>query len=93
MLNDYMNSLNPVVLGDIWSGATTMANTMKGKITIVAIAVAAVAMVVGFLFFSFGRNASQAGKEMVKNGLITCVGVTVVAALVATATALAGQGF
>lgn len=84
---------NPLVLGDIFSGATTGFKTLQGKISLAATALAGVCLVLGFGAHSLGRKASAEGKSMIVNGCITVGGVALTTAIVSFVMAWSQQGF
>lgn len=84
---------NPLVLGDIFDGATTGFKTLQGKISLAATALAGVCLVLGFGAHSLGRKASAEGKSMIVNGCITVGGVALTTAIISFVMAWSQQGF
>ena len=84
---------NPMVLGDIFSGATTGFKTLQGKLGLAGTALAGVALVCGFMAHSLGKRASAEGKSMIVNGLITVCGIALTAAIISFALSWTSQGF
>ena len=84
---------NPMVLGDIFSGATNGFKSLQGKLGLAATALAGVCLVLGFGAHSLGRKASSEGKSMIVNGCITVGGVALTTAIISFVMAWSQQGF
>ncbi|WP_208423029.1 hypothetical protein [Latilactobacillus fragifolii] len=84
---------NPLVLGNIFSGATTGFKSLQGELSLAGTALAGVALVCGFAAHSLGRKASAEGKSLIVNGLITVCGIALTGAIISYAISWSGQGF
>lgn len=84
---------NPMVLGDIFSGATTGFKSLQSKLSLAGTALAGVALVFGFAAHSLGRKASAEGKSMIVNGCITVGGIALTGSIISFVMAWSQQGF